>query len=342
MSGQDRKYNVAVAGATGAVGGAMLDVLERLDFPINELRLLASERSVGKKLNFKGRDVEVQLLSKDAFAGIDVALFSAGASRSIEFAPAAATAGAVVVDNSSAFRMEDDIPLVVPEVNPHAIAQYKNRGIIANPNCSTIQMVVALKPIHDRARIKRIVVSTYQAVSGSGAKAIVELDQQIKSYAAGKTISNAVYPHQIAFNCLPHIDTFLDNGYTKEEMKMVNETRKIFEDPTIGVTATTVRVPVFFGHSESVNVETEKKLTVAEVRELLASAPGIKLVDEPEKNIYPLATDCEGSFDTLVGRIREDDSIANGINLWVVSDNILKGAALNAVQIAEIVTRDYL
>ena len=342
MSGQDRKYNVAVAGATGAVGGAMLDVLERLDFPINELRLLASERSVGRKLNFKGQDIEVQLLSKDAFAGIDVALFSAGASRSIEFAPAAVAAGAVVVDNSSAFRMEDDIPLVVPEVNPHAIAQYKNRGIIANPNCSTIQMMVALKPIHDRARIKRIVVSTYQAVSGSGAKAIAELDQQVKAYAAGKPISNSVYPHQIAFNCLPHIDTFLDNGYTKEEMKMVNETRKILEDPTIGVTATTVRVPVFFGHSESVNVETEKKITVAEVRELLATAPGIKLVDEPEKNIYPLAIDCEGSFDTLVGRIREDDSIANGINLWVVSDNILKGAALNAVQIAEIVTRDYL
>jgi len=342
MSGQDRKYNVAVAGATGAVGGAMLDVLERLDFPINELQLLASERSVGRKLNFKGRDIEVKLLSKDAFAGIDVALFSAGASRSIEFAPAAAAAGAVVVDNSSAFRMEDDIPLVVPEVNPHAIAQYKNRGIIANPNCSTIQMMVALKPIHDRARIKRIVVSTYQAVSGSGAKAIAELDQQVKSYVAGKPLSNSVYPHQIAFNCLPHIDTFLDNGYTKEEMKMVNETRKIFEDTTIGVTATTVRVPVFFGHSESVNVETEKKITVAEVRELLAAAPGIKLVDEPEKNIYPLATDCEGSFDTLVGRIREDDSIANGINLWVVSDNILKGAALNAVQIAEIVTKDYL
>ncbi len=342
MSEQDRKYNVAVAGATGAVGGAMLDVLERLDFPINELRLLASERSVGKKLNFKGEDIEVQLLSKDAFAGIDVALFSAGASRSVEFAPAAVAAGAVVVDNSSAFRMEDDIPLVVPEVNPHAIAKYKNRGIIANPNCSTIQMMVALKPIHDRARIKRIVVSTYQAVSGSGAKAIAELDQQVKSYAAGKSLSSAVYPHQIAFNCLPHIDTFLDNGYTKEEMKMVNETRKIFEDSTIGVTATTVRVPVFFGHSESVNIETEKKITVAEVRELLATAPGIKLVDEPEKNIYPLATDCEGSFDTLVGRIREDDSIANGINLWVVSDNILKGAALNAVQIAEIVTRNYL
>ena len=342
MSEQNRKYNVAVAGATGAVGGAMLDVLERRDFPVNELRLLASERSVGKKLQFKGQDVEVGLLSKDAFNGIDVALFSAGASRSIEFAPSAVAAGAVVVDNSSAFRMDEDIPLVVPEVNPHAIAQYTNRGIIANPNCSTIQMMVALKPIHDRAKIKRIVVSTYQAVSGTGTKAIVELDEQVKAYAAGETLVSSVYPHQIAFNCLPHIDTFLDNGYTKEEMKMANETRKIFEDPGIGVTATTVRVPVFYGHSESVNVETEKKITAAEVRDLLLSAPGIKVVDEPQKNIYPLATDSQGSFDTLVGRIREDDSIANGINLWVVSDNILKGAALNAVQIAEIVTRDYL
>ena len=342
MNEQNRKYNVAVAGATGAVGGAMLDVLERRDFPINELRLLASERSVGKKLSFRGQDVDVGLLSRDAFNGIDVALFSAGASRSIEFAPAAVAAGAVVVDNSSAFRMDEDIPLVVPEVNPHAIAQYTNRGIIANPNCSTIQMMVALKPIHDRAKIKRIVVSTYQAVSGTGTKAIVELEEQVKSYAAGKTLVSSVYPHQIAFNCLPHIDTFLDNGYTKEEMKMVNETRKIFEDPGIGVTATTVRVPVFYGQSESVNVETEKKITAAEVRDLLFSAPGIKVVDEPQKNIYPLATDSQGSFDTLVGRIREDDSIANGINLWVVSDNILKGAALNAVQIAEIMTRDYL
>jgi aspartate-semialdehyde dehydrogenase len=342
MSVQNRKYNIAVVGATGAVGGAMLDVLARRNFPINELRLLASERSVGKKLKFKGQDIEVGLLSKDAFDGIDVALFSAGASRSIEFAPAAVGAGAVVVDNSSAFRMDEDIPLVVPEVNPHAIAQYKNRGIIANPNCSTIQMMVALKPIHDQAKIKRIVVSTYQAVSGTGAKAIAELDEQVKSYAAGKTLVSSVYPHQIAFNCLPHIDTFLENGYTKEEMKMVNETRKIFEDPAIGVTATAVRVPVFYGHSESINVETEEKITAAEVMNLLLSASGIKVVDEPQKNIYPLAIDCEGKFDTLVGRIRDDDTIANGINLWVVSDNILKGAALNAVQIAEIVTRDYL
>jgi aspartate-semialdehyde dehydrogenase len=342
MSAQDRKYNVAVAGATGAVGGAMLDVLQRLDFPVNTLLLLASERSVGKKLKFRNQEVPVRLLSKDAFKGVDIALFSAGAARSLEFAPAAAAAGAVVIDNSSAYRMEADIPLVVPEVNPHAIARYTNRGIIANPNCSTIQMLVALKPIHDKARIKRIVVSTYQAVSGTGAKAIAELEQQVKAYAAGEPLQKKVYPHQIAFNCLPQIDSFLDNGYTKEEMKMVNETRKIFEDPSIGVTATTVRVPVFYGHSESVNIETEKKISAAEVKALLANAPGVKVVDEPSLSIYPMALDCAGKFETLVGRIREDESIENGINLWVVADNILKGAALNAVQIAEIVARDYL
>jgi aspartate-semialdehyde dehydrogenase len=342
MSVQKRKYNVAVAGATGAVGGAMLDVLERRDFPLNELRLLASERSVGKKLKFRNQEIPVRLLSKDAFDGIDIALFSAGAARSLDFAPAAVAAGAVVIDNSSAYRMDDEIPLVVPEVNPHAIAQYTNRGIIANPNCSTIQMLVALKPIHDKARVKRIVVSTYQAVSGTGAKAITELDEQVKAYAAGEPMQKNVYPYQIAFNCLPHIDSFLDNGYTKEEMKMVNETRKIFEDQSIGVTATAVRVPVFYGHSESVNIETAKKISAAEVKELLAAAPGIKVVDEPNLSIYPLVLDCAGKFETLVGRIREDESIENGINLWVVADNILKGAALNAVQIAEIVGRDYL
>ena len=342
MTAAKKKFNVAVAGATGAVGGAMLDVLARRDFPLDELRLLASERSVGKTLTFKGKEIPVQLLSKDAFAGIDIALFSAGATRSFDFAPAAAAAGAVVVDNSSAYRMDPEIPLVVPEVNPHAIAQYKKRGIIANPNCSTIQMLVALKPIHDKVRIKRIVVSTYQAVSGTGAKAIDELKQQIQDYAAGKPMTHSVYPHQIAFNCLPQIDSFLENGYTKEEMKMVNETRKMFEDPTIGVTATTVRVPVFYGHSESVNIETEKKITAAEVKALLKNAPGVKLVDEPTLGQYPMAIDCAGKFETLVGRIREDESIANGINLWVVSDNILKGAALNAVQIAEVLIRDYL
>lgn len=342
MGNSERKFNVAVAGATGAVGGAMLEVLDRRNFPLAELRLLASSRSVGKKLVFRGKEYPVQLLDKDAFNGIDVALFSAGGSRSLEFAPAAATAGAVVVDNSSAFRMENDIPLVVPEVNPHAIDQYTKRGIIANPNCSTIQMLVALKPIQDAVGIKRIVVSTYQAVSGTGAKAIDELKQQALDYAAGKPMAHSVYPHQIAFNCLPHIDSFLENGYTKEEMKMVNETRKIFEDTSIGVTATTVRVPVFYGHSEAINVETKKKISAAEVKNLLKSAPGVLLVDEPEKNRYPLAIDAAGKFETLVGRVREDESIENGINLWVVSDNIMKGAALNAVQIAEILISKYL
>jgi aspartate-semialdehyde dehydrogenase len=335
-------YNVAVAGATGAVGGAMLDVLTRRDFPIKELRLLASERSVGKKLQFRGQEIAVQLLSKDAFKGIDVALFSAGAARSLDFAPAAAAAGAVVVDNSSAYRMDPDIPLVVPEVNPAAIAQYKNRGIIANPNCSTIQMLVALKPIYDKVGIKRIVVSTYQAVSGTGANAIEELQNQVKAYAAGEPITKEVYPHQIAFNCLPHIDSFLESGYTKEEMKMVNETRKIFGDSTIGVTATTVRVPVTYGHSESVNIETEKKISAQEVKELMKTAPGVKLVDNPQECQYPLALDCEGRFETLVGRIREDESIDKGINMWIVADNILKGAALNTVQIAEVLIKDYL
>src|SRR5210317_1935003 len=294
MIDEIKKINVAVAGATGAVGGAMLSVLERRDFPLNELRLLASERSVGKKLKFKGRELEVGLLSKDTFEGIDVALFSAGASRSLEFAPAAAASGAVVIDNSSAYRMDDEIPLVVPEVNPHAIARYTNRGIIANPNCSTIQMVVALKPIYDKAGIKRIVVSTYQAVSGTGAKAITELEKQVRAYTAGIPLQKEVYPHQIAFNCLPHIDSFLDNGYTKEEMKMVNETRKILEDDTIGVTATTVRVPVFYSHSEAVNVETEQEIDVKELRSILGSAPGVRVVDSPEKNEYPMAVDAEG------------------------------------------------
>jgi aspartate-semialdehyde dehydrogenase len=335
MSKSDRKFNIAIAGATGAVGTAMLDVLARRDFPIKELRVLASERSVGKKITFKGEEIPVQLLTKDAFETIDIALFSAGAARSLEFGPAAVAAGAVVVDNSSGFRMDPDVPLVVPEVNAHAISRYKKCGIIANPNCSTIQMLVALKPIHDAARIKRIVVSTYQAVSGTGTKAIEELREQVAAYVHGVGYNGNVYPHQIAFNCLPHIDSFLDNGYTKEEMKMVNETRKIFEDDSIGITATAVRVPVIYGHSESINIETEKKLSADDVKKLMESAPGVKLVDDPANLSYPMALDCAGKFETLVGRIREDESIENGINLWVVADNILKGAALNAVQIAE-------
>jgi aspartate-semialdehyde dehydrogenase len=329
-------YNVAIVGATGAVGGAMLQTLARRGFPIDELRLLASQRSVGRTISFQGEDIVVQLLTKDAFRGIDFALFSAGAARSLEFAPAAAAAGAIVVDNSSAFRMEPDIPLVVPEVNGSAAEQYSNRGIIANPNCSTIQMVVALKPIYDAVGIKRIVVSTYQAVSGTGAAAIAELDAQVRAYAAGEPLRSEVYPHQIIFNCLPHIDSFLENGYTKEEMKMVNETRKIFGDDTIGITATAVRVPVVYGHSESINIETFDKISADEARALLENGAGIKVIDDPAQLRYPLATEAAGQFETFVGRIREDESIANGLNMWVVSDNILKGAALNTIQIAEL------
>lgn len=329
-------YNVAIVGATGAVGGAMLQTLARRGFPIDELRLLASQRSVGRTISFQGEDIVVQLLTKDAFSGIDFALFSAGAARSLEFAPAAAAAGAIVVDNSSAFRMEPDIPLVVPEVNGSAAEQYINRGIIANPNCSTIQMVVALKPIYDAVGIKRIVVSTYQAVSGTGAAAIAELDAQVRAYAAGEPLRSEVYPHQIIFNCLPHIDSFLENGYTKEEMKMVNETRKIFGDDTIGITATAVRVPVVYGHSESINIETFDKISADEARALLENGAGIKVIDDPAQLRYPLATEAAGQFETFVGRIREDESIANGLNMWVVSDNILKGAALNTIQIAEL------
>ena len=337
-----KSYAVAIAGATGVVGLEFIKVLEQRKFPVGSIKLLASERSVGKELQFNGRTSKVEKLTKDSFKGIEVALFSAGASRSLEFAPAAAASGAVVVDNSSAFRMDPEIPLVVPEVNAHAIAQYKKRGIIANPNCSTIQMVVALKPIHDAARIKRIVVSTYQAVSGTGLKAIDELLTQTRAILNSQGVQKKVYPHQIAFNCLPQIDVFLENGYTKEEMKMVNETRKIMEDPTIRVTATTVRVPVIHSHSESVNIETEKKITAPQVKEILSRAPGVLVVDNPALSEYPLAIHAAGRDETFVGRIREDESIPNGINLWVVSDNIRKGAALNAVQIAEILIEKYI
>jgi len=282
------------------------------------------------------------VLGENSFAGVQIGLFSAGGSISEKFAPIAAKAGCVVVDNTSAFRMAPDVPLVVPEVNPEAIAQYRNKGIIANPNCSTIQMVVALKPIHDAARIKRIVVSTYQAVSGTGKKAVDELEAQTRALMNGREAVAKVYPYQIAFNCLPQIDVFVENGYTKEEMKMINETRKIMNDPSIAVTATTVRVPVFYAHSESVNIETERKITPAGVKALLSKAPGVTVVDDPSQRLYPLAIHAAGKDDTYVGRIREDESIANGINMWVVSDNLRKGAALNAVQIAEILAKDYL
>ena len=337
-----KNYHVAVAGATGAVGNEMIRILEERQFPVGKLTLLASERSMGKELSFRGKPLPVEVLTENSFQCVQIGLFSPGGSVSEKFAPIAARAGCIVIDNTSVFRMVPEIPLVVPEVNPEAIAFYKNRGIIANPNCSTIQMVVALKPIHDAVRIKRIVVSTYQAVSGTGKKAIEELSLQTRALLNGQEPVVNVYPHQIAFNCLPQIDVFLDNGYTKEEMKMVNETKKIMNDPTIAVTATTVRVPVFYAHSEAVNIETEKKITADEVRKLLASAPGVRVVDNPRERLYPLAIDAAGRDDILVGRIREDESIPNGINMWVVSDNIRKGAALNAVQIAEILIQKYL
>lgn len=337
-----RAFNVAIAGATGAVGQTMIRVLEERNFPVRDIRLLASERSVGKKLRFKGEEIPVQKLTHDSFKGVDIALFSAGGDRSLTFAPSAAKAGAVVIDNSSAWRMDSEVPLVVPEVNPHAIADYKNKGIIANPNCSTIQMVVALKPLHMKAYIRRIVVSTYQAVSGTGQKAITELEEQVKAWAVGKPMEKRVYPHRIAFNCLPHIDSFLENGYTKEEMKMVNETRKIMEIPNVQVCATTVRVPVFYSHSESVNVEFAGKITPEEAREILKNAPGVKVVDDPFNNIYPLAIDAAGQDLTYVGRIRKDLSCENGLVMWIVADNIRKGAATNAVQIAEILGEKYL
>jgi aspartate-semialdehyde dehydrogenase len=329
-------------GATGAVGQQMVACLEERRFPVARLVPLASERSMGKTVTFLGKEIPVEVLTQDSFDGVEIALFSAGGGISKEYGPIAARAGAVVVDNSSAWRMDPEVPLVVPEVNPQDVGLYPKTGIIANPNCSTIQMVVALKPLHDAARLKRVVVSTYQAVSGTGQKAVDELAAQVRALLSCQETKNQVYPHRIAFNCLPHIDVFLENGYTKEEMKMVNETQKIMGDDSIRVTATTVRVPVFYGHSEAVNIETERKLTVAEARQILAEAPGVKVVDDPAKNLYPMPIDAAGQDLTLVGRIREDFSIPNGLNFWVVADNLRKGAATNAVQIAEILIRDYL
>jgi len=327
------KYIVAVVGATGAVGNEMVSILDARDFPVKELRLFASERSEGKTIDFHGKPVTVRTLGEDVFDGIDIALFSAGGDRSKHFAPIAAEAGCVVIDNSSAWRMDPEVPLVVPEVNAHDLKWHK--GIIANPNCSTIQMVLPLKPIHDAAKIKRVVVTTFQSVSGTGKKAIDELLQQTTDILSFKEVKPEVYPHQIAFNCLPHIDTFLDNGYTKEEVKMINETKKILGDDSIKVTATTVRVPVFRCHSESVNIETEKKISPDEVRAIFSGTDGILVYDAPEKNIYPLAIDVVDRDETYVGRIREDNTVENGLNMWIVADNLRKGAALNAVQIAE-------
>jgi len=340
-----KAWNLAIVGATGAVGNRFLQILAERNFPIKSLKLLASERSEGKKLIFKGGEYPVEVLTHDSFKGVELVLSSAGADRSREFLPSAVKKGAICIDNTSAFRMEKDVPLVVPEVNAHAIKRH--RGIIANPNCSTIQIVVALYPIHKVARIKRIVVSTYQSVSGAGQKKIFELLKQVTSIVKDNNAFEIArhnvgkdqikeFPHQIAFNLFPHIDVFLDNAYTKEEMKMVNETRKIMEDSSIRITATAVRAPVFYAHSESINIETEKKITADDARRILQSAPGIIVVDDPKKNIYPMPLDAEGKDAVYVGRIREDESIPNGLNLWVVSDNLRKGAALNAIQIAEL------
>ena len=329
-----KSIRVAVVGATGAVGREMLKTLYDRKFPATEVVPFASARSAGSVVSYGDEDLVVQELKEDVFTGFDIAIFSAGGGTSEKFAPHAAKAGCVVIDNSSAWRMDDRCPLVVPEVNSHALK--KHNGIIANPNCSTIQMMVALKPLHDAAKIKRVVVSTYQAVSGTGQKAIAELESQVRQMFNLQEPEVSVYPHRIAFNCLPHIDVFLDNDYTKEEMKMVHETVKILEDPEVKVTATCVRVPVFYGHSESINIETEKKISPAEARAILSQAPGIQVFDNPREKMYPMPIDAAGEDDTYVGRIREDETIENGLNMWVVSDNIRKGAALNAVQIAEV------
>ncbi len=333
MLKKKNKYVVAVAGATGIVGREIIEILEERKFPIAELVPLASERSEGERIEYHGKTIVVRKLTKDSFNNVDVAFFSAGGERSLELAPAAVKSGAVVIDNSSAFRMDPVVPLVVPEVNVNAIT--KHNGIIANPNCSTIALALALKPIHDTAKIKRIVVTTFQSVSGTGKKAMDELAQQTVALLNFRDIETNIYPHQIAFNCLPHIDVFLENGYTKEEMKIVNETKKILEDDSIRVTATAVRVPVFRCHSESVNIETEKKISANEVRAILSTASGVIVYDDPKRNVYPHAIGVAGRDETYVGRIREDESIQHGINFWIVSDNLRKGAALNAVQIAE-------
>ncbi|MCA1804657.1 MAG: aspartate-semialdehyde dehydrogenase [Xanthomonadaceae bacterium] len=343
MTIMTRKFDVAVVGATGAVGEAMMEILEEREFPVNNLYPLASERSAGKTLRFQGKSIEVTNLAEFDFSKAQIGLFSAGASISEEYAPKAAAAGCVVVDNTSQFRYDTDIPLVVPEVNPEAIADYKNRGIIANPNCSTIQMLVALKPIYDAVGITRINVATYQAVSGTGKEAIEELAGQTARLLNGKSIESKVYPKQIAFNVLPHIDVFKDNGYTKEEMKMVWETQKIFGDMDIRVNPTCVRVPVFFGHSEAVHIETRDKITAEQARALLKKAPGVVVLDKHEDGGYPTpVTDAATRDPVFVGRIREDISHERGLDLWVVADNVRKGAALNSVQIAEILVKEYL
>ena len=338
-----RLYNVAVVGATGAVGETMISILEERDFPVGEVYALASSRSVGKRISFKGGSLKVEDLAEFDFSKAEIGLFSAGGDISAEYAPKAADAGCIVIDNTSHFRYDDDIPLVVPEVNPDKIAEYSRHGIIANPNCSTIQMLVALKPIYDAVGIERINVCTYQAVSGTGKEAIQEVVQQTAQLLNGKPIETRVYPKQIAFNVLPQIDVFMENGYTKEEMKMVWETRKIFNDESIMVNPTAVRVPVFYGHSEAVHIETREKIDVDTVRALLEKASGVTVMDERKDGGYPTAvTDSSGHDDVFVGRIREDISHPKGIDLWVVGDNVRKGAALNSIQIAELLVKKHM
>lgn len=334
-----KKYNVAILGATGAVGQEFLNLIEERNFPFAELKMLASKRSAGKKIQFMGKEYTVEEATEDSFKGVDIALFAGGAA-SKTFAPAAVKAGAVVIDNSSAFRMDPEVPLVVPEVNPEAIANHK--GIIANPNCSTIIMVMALKPLYNVSKIKRVVVSTYQAVSGGGKEAMAELEEQVKAINEGRPVVANILPgaslakhYQIAFNLIPQIDVFKDNLYTKEEMKMIDETMKIMNDDSMRITATTIRVPVYRSHAESVNVEFEDEISVEKAREVLAAFPGVTLTDNPDEQIYPMPLETSGKDDVEVGRIRKDYSIDNALNFWVCGDQIRKGAALNALQIAE-------
>ncbi|WP_018951755.1 aspartate-semialdehyde dehydrogenase [Thioalkalivibrio sp. AKL12] len=339
----DRKFDVAVVGATGAVGEALLSILAERDLPIGRVHALASSRSVGKTVDYGRRELEVEDLATFDFSTVQIGLFSPGASVSAEYAPKAAAAGCVVIDNTSQFRYDPEIPLVIPEVNPDAVGDYTKHGIIANPNCSTIQMLVALKPLHDAVGIERINVATYQAVSGTGKEAIEELAHQTAALLNGRPVECNVYPKQIAFNALPHIDVFQDNGYTKEEMKMVWETRKIMGDESILVNPTAVRIPVFYGHSEALHIETREKITAEKAREILSGAPGITVLDKHEDGGYPTAvTEGSGKDAVFVGRIREDISHPRGLDLWVVSDNVRKGAALNTIQIAEVLIRDYL
>ncbi len=338
-----KTYDVAVVGATGAVGEVMLGILAERGFPVRNVYPLASARSAGNTVTFAGQELVIQDLAAFDFSQVQIALFSAGGSISAEHAPRAAEAGAVVIDNTSHFRYDDDIPLIIPEVNPHAVGGYTRRGIIANPNCSTIQMLVALKPIHDAVGIERINVATYQAVSGSGKPAIEELQTQSRAILDGEAPECQEYPKPIAFNCLPHIDDFQDNGYTKEEMKMVWETIKIFEDPSVRVNPTTVRVPVVYGHSEAVHIETRERISAERARQVLAEAPGIEVLDERAAGGYPTAlTEATGRDPVYVGRIREDISHERGLDLWVVADNVRKGAALNSVQIAELLIAEHL